>query len=133
MATVQNFLGSVTGLALLAVLAAILAFVFFGGRGKANEKALFARGCTLFVPSTRTRMAHSIFRSRPEDPDLVERVAVSRHIAELMIADEWSEVGTQMAEWENDLASAAGGAPAITTWPPIPHSRACNPSSTPPS
>ena len=45
-----------------------------------------------------------------EDPDLVERVAVSRHVADLMLADEWTEVGTQIAEWESHLASAPGGA-----------------------
>ena len=108
MASVQNFLGSVSGLALLALLAAILAFVFFGGRGKTKKRS--SLGDAPFRAINPDEDGALDLPVEPEDPDLVERVAVSRHIAELMIADEWSEVGTQMAEWENDLASAAGGA-----------------------
>jgi hypothetical protein len=44
-----------------------------------------------------------------EDPDTREKLAVQSYIADLMIADEWVEIGECIAEWENDLASTPGG------------------------
>lgn len=108
MASVQNFLGSVSGLALLALLLVILAVVFFGGRGKAAKRS--SLGDAPFRAIDPDEEAPLDLPIETEDPDLVERVAVSRHIADLMLADEWTEVGKEVAAWENRLASSQGGA-----------------------
>lgn len=66
----------------------------------------------------KVRKANSTVTARPvsdglpieqRDPDLVERAAVSQHIARLMLADEWTEIADQIAAWEADLASTPGG------------------------
>lgn len=44
-----------------------------------------------------------------EDPDLVESAAVTRHIARLMVDDEWTAIADQIAEWEDQLISTPGG------------------------
>lgn len=44
-----------------------------------------------------------------EDPDYAECVAVSRLVADLMIADEWTEIADRIAKWEADLTSTPGG------------------------
>jgi hypothetical protein len=107
MSALQNFLGSSSGLAFLAFVGIILLFTLFGGR---PEK------------SGRTTSGESPFRSldsdgaehelpvESEDPDFVERVKVSQYIADLMMADEWGQVGTEIADWEKHLVSAPGGA-----------------------
>lgn len=43
------------------------------------------------------------------DPDLVECVRVSRHIADLMIAEEWTEIADTITEWESRLCASPGG------------------------
>lgn len=43
------------------------------------------------------------------DPDRVERRAVAQYIAGLMVADEWTAIGDQIAEWEAELASSPAG------------------------
>lgn len=45
-----------------------------------------------------------------EDPDFMECVAVSQHVADLMIADEWTEIADKIADWEANLTSTPGGA-----------------------
>jgi hypothetical protein len=44
-----------------------------------------------------------------DDPDYQECVILSQHIADLMIADEWTEIAHEMADWEASLASTPGG------------------------
>lgn len=44
-----------------------------------------------------------------DDPDLVERAVVARHVARLMLDDEWTEIADQIGAWEADLASTPGG------------------------
>ena len=108
MASVQSFLGSFSGLALMALLLAILAIVFFGGRGASPKRGTLGDGPFRAIDPEEDALLE--LPVEQEDPDLIERVAVSRHIADLMLADEWTEVGTQMSEWEDRLASAPGGA-----------------------
>lgn len=43
------------------------------------------------------------------DPDDAEYRVIARHIADLMMADEWVEIGEQVAEWEEALESTPGG------------------------
>lgn len=45
-----------------------------------------------------------------EDPDYKECVAVSQHVADLMIADEWTEIADKISNWEANLTSTPGGA-----------------------
>ena len=108
MAAVQNLLGSVSGLVVLAILGAIVAFALFGGRSK--KRARKARGDSPFRDLHLDDDASLELPVETEDPDLVERVKVSRYVADLMLADEWSEVGTEIADWEKQLTSAPGGA-----------------------
>ena len=109
MATVQNILGSLSGVAWLVVIAAAVVLVIlarrFGGRGKPESS--LGRDFRAADPESLIPGELPVER---EDPDLVERVAISRHIADLMLADEWGEIGAQVAEWENQLVSAPGGA-----------------------
>ena len=48
-------------------------------------------------------------RFEQNDPDDAEYRAVASHIANLMLADEWVEIGDQVAGWERDLVSTPGG------------------------
>lgn len=43
------------------------------------------------------------------DPDLLEHHAIQKHIADLMIRDEWVEIADQIAQWEADLITTASG------------------------
>lgn len=63
------------------------------------------------------RMANAMEAAKPkialpietDDPDLAERRAVARFIAGLMVADEWTAIGDQLAEWEAELATTPAG------------------------
>lgn len=44
-----------------------------------------------------------------DDPDYRECVVLSQHVADLMIADEWTEIAHEIADWEANLASTPGG------------------------
>lgn len=44
-----------------------------------------------------------------DDPDLKESNAVSRHIAQMMLDDEWAAIADQIAEWEDQLVQTPGG------------------------
>lgn len=108
MTALQNFLGSVSGLVVLAVLGIIIAFALFGGRSKNSARK--TPGETPFRDLDIDEDAKLELPVEAEDPDLVERVKVSRYIADLMLVDEWSEVGSEITEWEKQLISAPGGA-----------------------
>ncbi len=43
------------------------------------------------------------------DPDDMEYRVIARHIADLMLADEWIEIADQIAEWERALDQTPGG------------------------
>ena len=43
------------------------------------------------------------------DPDYRECVAISQHVANMMIADEWREIAHEMSGWESNLTSTPGG------------------------
>ena len=43
------------------------------------------------------------------DPDYRECVAISQHVANMMIADEWLEIAHEMSGWESNLTSTPGG------------------------
>lgn len=45
----------------------------------------------------------------PHDPDDKEYRVIARHIAELMLADEWIEIADTIAKWESTLAQTPGG------------------------
>ncbi len=44
-----------------------------------------------------------------DDPDLRERNTITRHIAELMLQDEWTAIADQIADWEDQLVQTPGG------------------------
>ena len=44
-----------------------------------------------------------------DDPDYRECVILSQHVADLMIADEWTEIAHEIADWEASLAATPGG------------------------
>lgn len=44
-----------------------------------------------------------------DDPDDIARGVVARHIARLMLADEWMAIADQIADWEAELAATPGG------------------------
>ena len=44
-----------------------------------------------------------------QDPDDAEYRVIARHIAELMLADEWIEIADTIAKWESTLAQTPGG------------------------
>ena len=44
-----------------------------------------------------------------DDPDYLECVVLSQHVADLMLADEWTEIAHEIADWEASLASTPGG------------------------
>lgn len=53
--------------------------------------------------------AHADLPVEQNDPDWRACVAVSRHIADLMIADEWIEIADKIFDWEANLASTPAG------------------------
>lgn len=61
------------------------------------------------APVDTSESAPEGLRIEADDPDSRERRAVSGYIAELMVADEWVEIGESIAEWENMLATTPGG------------------------
>lgn len=61
------------------------------------------------VSGEASRTAPIGVRIEADDPDSRERRAVSTYIAELMLADEWVEIGESINEWENTLATTPGG------------------------
>lgn len=66
----------------------------------------------LFKPAKPVRTVQSAPRAlafERDDPDSREKKSVQTYIADLMIADEWVEIGDCIAEWENELASTPGG------------------------
>ena len=44
-----------------------------------------------------------------EDPDKAERRAVAQFVAGMMVADEWTAIGDQLAAWEAELATTPAG------------------------
>lgn len=61
------------------------------------------------VPKAKTQAQSKRLPVNYDDPDHSECVAVSQHIAELMIADEWLEIADEISNWEAELASSPGG------------------------
>ena len=110
MAAIQSYFGTVPGLALLGLFATILLAVVSKALRKTNKvQDVLGDGTPFHVEMPSDAVSDDLPVER-EDPDLIERVAVSRHIADLMLADEWTQVGDDIAEWESRLASAQGGA-----------------------
>lgn len=54
--------------------------------------------------------AHADLPVEYNDPDWTECVAISRLVADLMIADEWIEIADKISDWEARLAATPGGA-----------------------
>ena len=106
----QNLLGIVDDYVLLLLLAALPVAFLLGLKRRKRRRYLVADGDEPFAATTAESMHPDELPVEREDPDLVERVAVSRHIADLMLADEWTEIAREMAEWEEKLESATGGA-----------------------
>lgn len=110
MAAVQNFFGTVPGLALLGLFASILLMLFANSLGRKNRGQDVLGDGTPFNAEMPSDVVSDDLPVEREDPDLIERVAVSRHIADLMLADEWTQLGDDIADWETRLAMAPGGA-----------------------
>jgi len=110
MAAVQNFFGTVPGLALLGLFASILLMLFANSLGRKNRDQDVLGDGTPFNAEMPSDVVSDDLPVEREDPDLIERVAVSRHIADLMLADEWTQLGDDIADWETRLAMAPGGA-----------------------
>ena len=110
MAAIQSFFGTLPGLALLGLLATIALALFSKTlRKKSKVQDVLGDGTPFQVEMPSDTVSDDLPVER-EDPDLIERVAVSRHIADLMLADEWTQVADDIAEWESRLAMAQGGA-----------------------
>ncbi|MDA8586339.1 hypothetical protein N9L47_08730 [Rhodobacteraceae bacterium] len=110
MDVVLIFLGTLPGMALAALFVVIgLSFVQSARRRKSRAGDVLGDG-TPFQADEPPEATAADLPIEHEDPDLVERIAVSRHIADLMLADEWTQVGDDMSDWETDLAAAPGGA-----------------------
>lgn len=110
MAAVQEFFGTLPGLALLALFATILlSMVTSAVRKPKDAMDVLGDGKPFHIEIPSDTAPEDLPVER-EDPDLVERIAVSRHIADLMLADEWTQVGDDIADWETNLAMAPGGA-----------------------
>jgi hypothetical protein len=91
----------VTGPTALAVLATVgLAFV--AGARRQRRKA---QPGELQAHSP----AQSELRVQTDDPDFIQRAAVERLIAKLMLAHEWMEIADLIARWESRLESTPGG------------------------
>ncbi|MCV6592194.1 MAG: hypothetical protein OIF48_04525 [Silicimonas sp.] len=75
--------------------------------GRPAQGALAGSGFRAIAPDEATQQDLPV---EPRDPDMMERIAVSQHIAALMLADEWAEIGSQIAAWEDQLVSSCGGA-----------------------
>ncbi len=110
MAEVQAFFGTVPGMALLALFASIALALFSSARRKKTRSLDVLGDGTPFRAAAPSDAIPEELPVEREDPDLIERIAVSRHIADLMLADEWTQVGDDIADWETRLAMAAGGA-----------------------
>lgn len=110
MASVQSIFGSLNDLFFLALLVAIPLAFYLSIRRNRPVSPLVSSGDKPFRAIAPSDAVPEDLPVEREDPDLVERIAVSRYIADLMLADEWTEVGTQIAAWEDRLASAPGGA-----------------------
>ena len=86
MAAIQSFFGTLPGLALLGLLATIALAVFSKALRKKNKvQDVLGDGTPFQVEMPSDAVSDDLPVER-EDPDLIERVAVSRHIADLMLA-----------------------------------------------
>ena len=110
MALVQSIFGSFNDLVFLALLASLPLALYLSTKRKKRVSPVEVLGDRPFRAIAPSEDIPEDLPVEHEDPDLVERVAVSRLVADLMMADEWVEVGTQIAEWEDRLAAAPGGA-----------------------
>lgn len=89
---------------LLAFLATVVLAFMMPRLRKSSPSALTA-GITPVMPADVDALP-----VRMDDPDYAECVAVSQHVADLMIADEWTEIADKIADWEAGLSSTPGGA-----------------------
>lgn len=110
MAALQSFFGTVPGLALLGLFASILLMVFAKSISRKDRGQDVLGDGKPFQAEMPSDVVSDELPVEREDPDLIERVAVSRHIADLMLADEWTQLGDDIADWETGLAMAPGGA-----------------------
>lgn len=72
----------------------------------ALPKAATARDASTEASASRTAATRTF---DPSDPDDAEYRIIARHIAELMLADEWIEIADTIAKWESTLAQTPGG------------------------
>lgn len=89
---------------LLAFLATVV-LAFMMPRLRKSDPSALTAGITPVMPADVDALP-----VRMDDPDYAECVAVSQHVADLMIADEWTEIADKIADWEASLSSTPGGA-----------------------
>ena len=108
MAVLQTLFGGLTSLTFLAFLVSLGIATYIGTRRNRNaERRMAAK-----LAEKEAFASPAGPRALPietNDPDLAERAAVARYIADLMLADEWTEIGDQIAHWESQLASTPSG------------------------
>ncbi len=108
MAGAETIFGGLTTMTIAAFLASLGLAAYVGNRRRETRTTLSAplEGKTIGTPKAGLKM----LPVEREDPDLLETAAISRHIAGLMLDNEWTEIGNEIAGWERRLASTPGGA-----------------------
>ena len=107
MPSLQAF--SVQMLLALAALVAVAVAVWSVLRSRARTRAILREGRLERAAAAESRALNGRYPVEENDPDLLERRGVARLTADLMMSDEWTQLGDQIAEWERTLESTPGG------------------------
>ena len=109
MAFLQTLFGGLTSLTFLAFLISLGIAVFVGTRRDRKAEGRMTSKLATEAGNAEAMVMDSL-PVETHDPDLSERAVIANYIAQLMLADEWTEIADQVAEWENQLAATPGGA-----------------------
>ncbi len=81
-----------------------LVLAYFSSRLRHRKSSPITEGIVPKMPERNARLP-----VQSKDPDLLEMVAISQHVANLVIAEEWTEIADEIANWEQILGATPGG------------------------
>lgn len=90
-------------------IAAAAAVLLSGGFALRHQRRTESGKVRRMADAMSPNMAKTALPIETNDPDRAERRAVAKYIAGLMVADEWTAIGDQLAQWESELATTPAG------------------------